>query len=132
MAMNDIIGKVVAITANEEIGYGTDGDAIIGVVTKIEPVGTGAIELGFDGLRESGTFKVSSATKTALAVTEDCLATVEWGKTFVDVPTNATAPAVGDYVSVDGAGKIKTIATATNAVVISVDSSTKIAIIKVA
>lgn len=129
MAKFDILGKVVTITGDGEVGYGTDGKEALGVVSAIEERAT--YELMFDGLKDGGTFSLASATVSTLGLTGDWVVTVKWNSTFEGVPTNTTAPAVGDYVTVDGAGKLKTSATATNAKVISVNKSSKTATVKI-
>lgn len=131
MSMNDIIGKVVSVTGNGEVGYGTAADAILGVVTKIEPIGTGVNELSFDGIKDGGTFTVDSTTLTALAITGGHVVTVNWNSAFEGVVTNATAPLAGAYLANDGTGKVITSATATNVIALSVDGTTKVATVKI-
>lgn len=140
MAMNDIIGKVVTVTANEEVGYGAEGNSVLGVVTNIYPAGTAGTELGFDGLKEAGTFKLAAATATTLGLTGDYLVTVTWGRTFVEVPINKTLakkPTVGGFCIVDGTGKLAKIVDATAEVVgtgckaLSVDTTNDVATVKI-
>ncbi len=142
MAMNDIVGKIVVLTGSGEVGYGSAGKPILGYVSKIEEKGYDLPM--YDGLQQGGTFTVDSATKTVLGITEgDYVATVEWGKTFVDVPTNTTAPANGDYLVSDGSGNVKTTTSITattpatpfqlptNCVALGVDATAKTATIKI-
>lgn len=141
MAIKDILGKVVTVTANEEVGYGTEGNSVLGVVTAIEE--TRNTELGFDGLREAGTFKVADATVTALGgdpLTKKYVATVAWGRTFTNIPISATAlkkPAIGGFCIVDGLGNLAKIVDATAEIagsvckVLSVDTVGNVASVKI-
>lgn len=129
MAKLDILGKVVTITGDGEVGYGSDGKEILGVVTAIEE--RASYDLMFDGLKDGGTFSLASGAVSGVGLTGDWVVTVKWNRTFEGIPTNTTAPAVGDYVAVDGSGKLKTSATATNAKVIAVNKSAKTATVKI-
>ena len=148
MAIRDIIGKAVTLTGNDEVGYGSEGNAVFGVVAQIEKAGnTNVYPLGFDGAVGSATFKLADATKTELdsKATDDYVVTVKFAQMVENVPISATAskqPSAGGAVAVDGAGglvKLDTLAVATsaatvvpfNAVATSVDKTAKTATIRI-
>lgn len=112
MALQDIVGKVVTLTGNDTVGYGSEGNSVLGVVIKIKKAGdTATYPLGFEGIRQGATFKLDSSTLSALdsKATDDYVVTVEFGRMFEDIPITSTAakkPSVGNAVVVDGAGKI--------------------------
>jgi len=112
MALDNIIGKVVTLTGNDTVGYGSEGNPVLGVVTKIKKAGdTDTYPLGFEGIRQSATFKLDSSTLSTLdsTATDSYVVTVEFGRMFEDIPITATAekqPAVGNSVTVDGAGAL--------------------------
>lgn len=93
-----IVGKVVAITGNETVGYGTAGDTIAGVV---EP----SVEL------------ISTNNKNLVVC-------VRRFRMFEDIPCVGTEVA-GDFLAVDGAGGVKKSTTFTNAQAWSVDATNK-------
>lgn len=77
-----IEGKVVTITGNYEVGYGSDTNVPLGVVTRVEPVVSGS---------------------------EDLVVTVCWGRTFTNIPC-ASGAAAGNYLLCDGNGSLKKVA----------------------
>ncbi len=79
-----IVGKVVTITGNYEVGYGSDGKTPLGVVTQFEPEVSGS---------------------------EDLVVTVTWGQTFENIPCTS-GDAAGDYLLCDGKGGLKKISAA--------------------
>lgn len=148
MAIRDIIDKAVTLTGNDEVGYGSEGNAVFGVVAQIEKAGnTNVYPLGFDGAAGSATFKLASATKAKLdsQATDDYVVTVKFAQMVENVPISATSskqPSAGSAVAVDGAGglvKLDTLAVATsaatvvpfNAVATSVDKTAKTATIRI-
>lgn len=125
MAMNDIIGKAVVLTGNDEIGYGSEGDTIFGVVTKVEKAGNlTAYPLNYQGATGSATFKIDSSTQGVLdsSATDTYVATVEFNKMFEKIPITSTAakkPSAGNIVVADGSGglvKLASLAVADSAV----------------
>lgn len=98
-----IIGKVVAITGNGEVGYGTAADEPFGVVTAIEPVVGGA-----------GGFVV----------------TVQWGQTFEGIACAGTENA-GECLACNGTGGVQSSAEHTNCVALDVDTSGNVCAIKI-
>lgn len=98
-----LIGKVVTITGNGEVGYGSDGDDPIGVVE----------------------FPPEWNTTND----HDFLVTVSWGKCFEGIKCAGTETA-GDYLACDGTGGVKTSVDATHCVALSVDTSTNTCAIK--
>lgn len=73
-----LCGRAVAVTGDGEVGYGSSGDAILGVVETVEKEST-----------NSNTLVVG----------------VLWNRSFEDVPYNS-APTAGDRVDVDGNGGV--------------------------
>jgi len=69
-------GKAVALTANETIGYGSSGDGVFGVIEKVHKNGTAAVRM-LGGV-------------DGVAITD----------------TAENQPVFGDYLAVDGAGKL--------------------------
>lgn len=96
-----IEGKVVAITGNGEVGYGSAGDKPLGFVTKVEP----------ESNANNGKWIVS----------------VEWHRNKEGVPRTGTINA-GEYLVCDGSGGVKSSAsgsatTITKAIAFSVDDT---------
>lgn len=81
----DIIGKVVTITGNHEVGYGSDKAVPLGVVTQVEPYAAGS---------------------------EQLVVTVNWGQTFTNIPCT-TGDKAGNYLLCDGKGGLKKVADTT-------------------
>lgn len=112
MALTDILGKAVTATGNNEAGYGSEGNPVLGIVKKIEKAGNTAVyPLGYDGIQHGGTFMLNSTTLTALdaSTTDDYVITVGFAEMFENVPITSTAskkPAVGNVVAVDGSGAL--------------------------
>lgn len=98
-----IMGKVVTLTGNGEVGYGADGDDPIGVVQ----------------------FPPEWNTTND----HDFLVTVSWGMCFEGIKCAGTESA-GDYLACDGNGGVKTSVDATHCVALSVDTSTNTCAIK--
>lgn len=74
-----IIGKVVTLVGNYEVGYGADKAVPLGVVESVEPYVSGS---------------------TTMVVT------VAWGQTFEDVPCTS-GDTFGKYLFCDGNGGLK-------------------------
>lgn len=148
MAIRDIIGKAVTLTDNDEVGYGSEGNALFGVVSQVEKAGsTNVYPLGFQGAKGGATFKLAAATVTVLssAASDDYVVTVDFGQMIENVPitsTSAKQPSAGGAVAVDGAGglvKLDTLAVATSAATVvpltavatAVDKTAKTATIRI-
>ncbi len=113
-AMNTALrGKVVALTGNGEVGFGTAGDAVKGRVFQVEMAGdTDVYPLAYEGNQNASTYMLSSTTATAAGGTsgESYVVSVEFGMTMDNVPMTATTanqPSIGDIVAVDGAGGVE-------------------------
>lgn len=106
-AINDdpkqIIGKVVAITDDFEVGYGDANDPPVGVVTQIEVAST------------------NDPTH---------LVTVAWGQTFESIPCAGTE-LPGEYLACDGVGGVVKSTTATCCVALGVDTTNEVCTIKI-
>ncbi len=76
---NQIVGKVVTITGNYEVGYGSDTNVPLGVVEQIEPEYSGS---------------------------DNFVVTVAWGQTFEGI-TCTSGDKAGDYLLCDGNGALK-------------------------
>mgnify|MGYP001852031326 CR=1 FL=1 len=98
-----IIGKVVTITGNQEVGYGSAGDEPFGVVEQVEYVSTND---------------------------DDYLVAVAWGQTFEDIKCAGTENA-GEFLACDGTGGVKTSVEHTNCVALDVDQSATLCAIKI-
>lgn len=98
-----IIGKVVALTGNGEVGYGAADDEPFGVVEQVEFVSTND---------------------------DDYVVTVAWGQTFEDIKCAGTENA-GEFLACNGTGGVKTSVEHTNCVALSVDSATTTCAIKI-
>lgn len=98
-----IVGKVVAITGDYEVGYGSDADEPFGVVEQIE----------------------KESTNSA-----DYVVSVLWGQTFEDVKCAGTENA-GEFLACDGAGGVKTSVEHTNCIALGVDKSATTCTIKI-
>lgn len=98
-----IIGKVVAITGNGEVGYGSAGDEPFGVVEQIEYFTGGS---------------------------EDFVVTVCWGQTFEDIKCAGTENA-GEFLACDGTGGVKTSVEHTNCIALDVDTVATVCAIKI-
>lgn len=98
-----IIGKVVTITGNQEVGYGSAGDEPFGVVEQVEYVSTND---------------------------DDYLVAVAWGQTFEDIKCAGTENA-GGFLACDGTGGVKTSVEHTNCVALDVDQSATLCAIKI-
>lgn len=101
--LNQIRGKVVAITGNGEVGYGSADDEPLGVVMAVEPVVGGA---------------------------DDFVVTVQWGQTFEGITCAGTENA-GEFLACDGTGGVKTSVEHTNCIALDVDQSGKVCAIKI-
>lgn len=98
--MESILGKVVSLvgTTAPEVGYGTSGDPVFGVVTAVEKEAPNS---------------------------EDFVVTVEYGRCFEEVPTSGTSTAVaGKGVAVNGAGAVITSEDITTAICLAVNGTT--------
>ncbi len=82
--LSAVVGKAVTITGNGEVGYGTTGKPLEGIVLKAEYTDQGKTEV---------------------------VVTVAWQGTFEDIP--ATGVVAGDQVTVDGAGGLAKLETGT-------------------
>lgn len=82
--LSAVVGKAVTITGNGEVGYGTTGKPLEGIVLKAEYADQGKTEV---------------------------VVTVAWQGTFEDIP--ATGVVAGDQVTVDGAGGLAKLASGT-------------------
>lgn len=98
-----IIGKVVTITGNQEVGYGAADDEPFGVVEQVEYVSTND---------------------------NDYLVAVAWGQTFEDIKCAGTENA-GEFLACDGTGGVKTSVEHTNCVALDVDTSATLCAIKI-
>lgn len=98
-----IIGKVVTITGNQEVGYGSADDEPFGVVEQVEYVSTND---------------------------NDYLVAVAWGQTFEDIKCAGTENA-GEFLACDGTGGVKTSVEHTNCVALDVDQSATLCAIKI-
>ena len=98
-----IIGKVVTITGNYEVGYGSATAEPFGVVTQIE---------------------------NECANSEDFVVSVLWGQTFEDVPCAGTENA-GEFLACDGNGGVATSVDATCCKALGVDTSNNVCTIKI-
>lgn len=98
-----IIGKVVTITGNQEVGYGAAGDEPFGVVEQVEYVSTND---------------------------NDYLVAVAWGQTFEDIKCAGTENA-GEFLACDGTGGVKTSVEHTNCIALDVDQSATLCAIKI-
>lgn len=98
-----IIGKVVTITGNQEVGYGAADDEPFGVVEQVEYVSTND---------------------------DDYLVAVAWGQTFEDIKCAGTENA-GEFLACDGTGGVKTSVEHTNCVALDVDQSATLCAIKI-
>ena len=98
-----IIGKVVTITGNQEVGYGAADDEPFGVVEQVEYVSTND---------------------------DDYLVAVAWGQTFEDIKCAGTENA-GEFLACDGSGGVKTSVEHTNCVALDVDQSATLCAIKI-
>ena len=98
-----IIGKVVTITGNQEVGYGSADDEPFGVVEQVEFVSTND---------------------------DDYVVTVAWGQTFEDIKCAGTENA-GEFLACNGTGGVKTSVEHTNCVALDVDQSATLCAIKI-
>ena len=98
-----IIGKVVTITGNQEVGYGAADDEPFGVVEQVEYVSTND---------------------------DDYLVAVAWGQTFEDIKCAGTENA-GEFLACNGTGGVKTSVEHTNCVALDVDQSATLCAIKI-
>lgn len=98
-----IIGKVVTITGNQEVGYGSADDEPFGVVEQVEYVSTND---------------------------NDYLVAVAWGQTFEDIPCAGTENA-GEFLACDGTGGVKTSVEHTNCIALDVDTVGHVCAIKI-
>lgn len=98
-----IIGKVVTITGNGEVGYGSADDEPFGVVDQIEYISTND---------------------------NDFLVTVSWGQCVEDIKCAGTENA-GEFLACDGSGGVKTSVEHTNCIALSVDQSATTCAIKI-
>lgn len=98
-----IIGKVVTITGNKEVGYGSADDEPFGVVEQVEYVSTN---------------------------NDDYIVAVAWGQTFEDIKCAGTENA-GEFLACDGTGGVKTSVEHTNCVALDVDQSATVCAIKI-
>lgn len=92
---NAIIGKVVTITGNYEVGYGSDADEPFGVVTAIEP---------FD-----------------IATDASFIVTVAKNQSFEGIAHTGDATA-GGYLVCDGTGKVKNSVEASRCICLGTES----------
>lgn len=99
-----IIGKVVTITGNYEVGYGSDGDAVFGVVTQIE----------YPCTNNHNEF----------------LVTVNWNQTFEGISCAGTETA-GKYLECNGSGGLKESIDSYNCIALGVDTGTNTCTVKI-
>ncbi len=112
----DLVGKLVVITGNKEVGYGSEEDRILGVVRSCEYAeDSTTYPLGFEGIKDSATYNVASATATALGESgKSLVAVVEKGVYVEGVAisdTEVEQPSAGEYVLADGAGGVVVVPT---------------------
>jgi hypothetical protein len=147
MAMEDILGKIVTLTGNNEVGYGSEGDAVFGRVVSVRKAGyTSVYPLSYDGdNQDAQTIKLASATVASLSGSGDYVVAVQHSCFAENVEISSTAakqPAVGNAVAVDGAGGIVKLGTWTvastaatvvvlGAVATSVDTTNGLATIRI-
>lgn len=98
-----VIGKVVTITGNGEVGYGADTDEPFGVVTQVE--------------------------KDA-SYGENFVVCVTWGQTFEGIPCAGSENA-GEFLACDGSGGLKTSVDHTCCKALAVDASNSTCTIKI-
>lgn len=103
-----LVGKVVALTGNYEVGYGTAGSKIQGVVQTVEKESTNSDTL---------------------------VVTVQWACTFENIPCSGSETA-GTYLAVDGQGGVQAAGTSSapvflGTVALGVDATAKTCSIQV-
>ena len=98
-----IIGKVVTIVGNCQVGYGADGDEPLGVVTQVEKESTNS---------------------------DDFCVSVAWAQTFEGIKCVGTETA-GDFLACDGTGGLKQSVDHTCCKALGVDSSSTTCTIKI-
>ncbi len=113
-AMADYLcGKMVAITANDTVGFGTAGDAVKGRIFQVEEAGdTATYPLAYEGNKNASTYLLNDTTATSAGGETGVTyaVSVEYGMTFDNVAMTATPadqPSIGDIVAVDGAGGVE-------------------------
>lgn len=95
-----VVGMAVTITGNGEVGKGSSGNAVAGIITHVQ--GNGLVTVQVKGFAEDVTI----------------------------TSTSSNAPAAGNVVAVDGAGKLVKVADAVyGAKAVSVDGTAKTATI---
>lgn len=99
---NQIVGKVVAVTGDGEVGYGSPGDAPLGFVEVIEKEVTNS---------------------------EDYVVSVLWHQVKEDVPC-AGSETAGDWLACDGNGGVQTSSECTGVRLLSVNTEDKLAIVQ--
>ncbi len=108
-----LCGKMVAITANDTVGFGTAGDAVKGRIFQVDYAGdTDVYPLDYEGNKNASTYLLNATTATAAGGEsgETYVVSVEYGMTFDNVAmtsTTADQPSIGDIVAVDGAGGVE-------------------------
>lgn len=100
--MNTMVNKAVTITGNGEVGFGTTGKPVLGIVSKCE-------------------YEDNSKSKIVV--------TVNWDGTFEEIV--ATGVAAGDFVTVDGNGGLAKSNSTTTVQVIAFDNENELATIKI-
>lgn len=93
----DIVGKVVTVTGNYEVGYGSSGNRPLGFVEMVEK-------------------EANSST--------DLVVSVVWNQSREGVTCSGSETA-GDYLVCDGTGGLKSSTTASNAVAYGVEATAK-------
>ncbi len=138
--MQDIKGKLVVLTGNNEVGYGAENGVILGVARSCEYAeDTATYPLGFEGIKDSPTLNVAAATATALGETGKSLVASVEKSVFVEnvaiSETDSKQPSAGDYVLADGSGGVVKVASDftgfSTAIAISVDTTANTATIMI-
>lgn len=93
----DIVGKVVTMTGNKEVGYGSAGDIPLGFVEQVEKESTNS---------------------------ETLVVSVVWNQAREDIPC-AGSESVPTFVACDGKGGLQATTTATSAKLYDVDTEAK-------
>lgn len=93
--MNTMVNKAVTITGNGEVGFGTTGKPVLGIVSKCE-------------------YEDNSKSKMVV--------TVNWDGTFEEIV--ATGVAAGDFVTVDGNGGLAKSTDTTNTLIVAAETDT--------
>lgn len=93
----DIVGKVVTLTGNKEVGYGSAGDVPLGFVEQVEKENTTA---------------------------ENLVVSVVWNQSREEIPC-AGSETVPSFVACDGKGGLQSVTSYTSAKIYDVDKDNK-------